>query len=118
MAGLLILVSFFCEESPRHLCRVGKRDQARMALAKIWGLPDEHFEISTEMNGIQAQIDSEQGSPLYRIWIDSLKTLFLSRSNVRRLLYLISAQILSQWSGANSLTSMYFSYPNIFTRTI
>ncbi|OQE16628.1 hypothetical protein PENSTE_c023G07783 [Penicillium steckii] len=105
MAGLLILVSFFCEESPRHLCRVGKRDQARMALAKIWGLPDEHFEISTEMNGIQAQIDSEQGSPLYRIWIDSLKTLFLSRSNVRRLLYLISAQILSQWSGANSLTT-------------
>lgn len=106
MAGFLILLSFFCEESPRHLCRVGKQDQARRALAKIWGLPDEHHEISTEMDGIQAQLDNEEGNSLYRVWVNSLKTLFLSRSNIKRLLYLISAQILSQWSGANSLTSI------------
>ncbi|KAJ6000205.1 hypothetical protein N7481_000614 [Penicillium waksmanii] len=105
VAGLLIMGSFLCEESPRHLCRVGKWDEARKALGKIWGLPDDHNEISAELEGIKGQLEHEQECSLYRSCVGSLKELFLSRSNLRRLLFVISSQILSQWSGANSLTN-------------
>lgn len=107
VAGLLILGSFLCEESPRHLCRVGKCDQARRALGKIWGLPDEHHEISAELEGIHGQLENEQECSLYKSRIESLKEIFLFRTNIKKLLYLISAQLLSQWSGANSLTSKH-----------
>lgn len=112
VAGLLIMGSFLCEESPRHLCRVGKWDEARRALGKIWGLPDDHHEISTGLEGIKGQLEYEQECSLYRSCIGSLKELFLSRSNIRRLLFVVSSQILSQWSGANSLTSIHTLIPS------
>lgn len=107
VAGLLIMGSFLCEESPRHLCRLGKWDEAGRALGKIWGLPNDHNEVSAELEGIKGQLEHEQERSLYRSCIGSLKELFLSRSNLRRLLFAISSQILSQWSGANSLTSIH-----------
>lgn len=116
MSGLLILASFLCEESPRHLCRIGKCDRARRALGKIWGLPDDHQEISAELAGIQEQMQNEQEHSLYGSWIASLKELLLVRSNMKRLLFVISAQLLSQWSGANSLTSALHPYPVVVAR--
>lgn len=107
VAGLLLLGSFLCEESPRHLCRVGKWDEARTALGKIWGLPDDHHEVSAELEGIKGQLEHKQEDSLYSSCIGSLKELFLSRSNVRRFLLVVSSQVLSQWSGANSLTSIH-----------
>lgn len=99
--------SFLCEESPRHLCRVGKWDEARRSLGKIWGLPDDDNEVAAELEGIKRQLDHEQECSFYRSCVGYLKELFLSRSNLRRILFVISSQILSQWSGANSLTSIH-----------
>lgn len=105
VAGILGLSSFLCEESPRHLCKVQKWDQARRALGRLWGLPVDHSEISSEINGIHSQLEAEQAVTIYKSWISSLKELLLVKSNQRRLLFVISEQLLSQWSGANSITS-------------
>ncbi|KAJ5683121.1 hypothetical protein N7462_006286 [Penicillium macrosclerotiorum] len=105
VAGVLGLSSFLCEESPRHLCRIGKPDLAKRALGRLWSLPKDHGEILMEMQGIRSQIETEQGSTAWRSWKSSLKELLVVKSNRNKLLFVASGQILSQWSGANSMTT-------------
>lgn len=107
VAGILGLSTFLCEESPRHLCKVGKWDQARHTLGRLWGLPTDHDEISSEINGIKSQLEVEHEAAGYKAWVLSLKELLLVKTNQKRLLFVISEQVLSQWSGASSITSMF-----------
>lgn len=107
VAGILGLSSFLCEESPRHLCKAGRWDQARHALSRLWGLPTDHGEIKSALDGIHSQLETEHGVTGYEAWLSSLKELLLVKSNQKRLLFVASEQVLSQWSGASSITSMY-----------
>lgn len=105
VAGFLFLSSFMCEESPRHLGKNGEWEKAKHALGNIWGLSIENPELVSEIQGIQAQLHTDYGQSLGGSWIKPLKELLMVKENQRRLLFVISAQVLAQWSGANSLTS-------------
>ncbi|CAI7606815.1 unnamed protein product [Penicillium discolor] len=105
VAGFLFLSSFMCEESPRHLGKNGEWEKAKHALGNLWGLSIENPELVSEIQGIQAQLHTDYGQSLGGSWIKPLKELLMVKENQRRLLFVISAQVLAQWSGANSLTT-------------
>lgn len=96
--------SLFCYESPRWLVKVGRNEQALHNLSKIRNLPEDHPYVVGELNDVYEQLNMEfeavKGSSILSI----MKELFMQRSNRYRILLTISAQILSQWSGANALT--------------
>lgn len=107
VAGLLFLLSFLCEESPRHLCKIGDPEKARRSLGRLWNLSQEHDMVLSEMESIQSQLNTEQEHVTGQSWITAVRELFMVVSNRKRLLFVLSAQILSQWSGANSITSTF-----------
>jgi hypothetical protein len=67
-------------------------------------MPD-HEEVSIEIESIQSQLNSCQGTSMYKSRIISLRELLAVRTNQKRVLFVISEQLLSLWSGANSITS-------------
>ena len=107
VAGLLLLLSFLCEESPRYLCKISEEEKAKRSLGKLWNLPREHHTVFSEMESIQNQLNTEQQQAFGRSWITALAELFTVVANQKRLLFVLSEQILSQWSGANSITSTF-----------
>lgn len=110
VAGILLLLSLLCEESPRYLCKVGHDKKAKASLGRLWGLPGGHGLILSEIDGIQRQLHAEQEQSHDQTWISALRELFLVAANQKRLLFVISEQLLSQWSGANSITSEFIPY--------
>ncbi|KAI9929340.1 hypothetical protein ASPWEDRAFT_111771 [Aspergillus wentii DTO 134E9] len=105
VAGLLCIFSFLCEESPRYLCKIGDWEDARCALGRLWNLPREHHLVSSEIESIQNQLATEVQQSAGTSWMSALKELFTVVANQKRLLFVISEQIVSQWSGANSITT-------------
>lgn len=105
VAGLLILSSFLCEESPRFLGKTGHWEKANLALGSLWGLPADNPEVVTEIQGMQIQLNTDYTSSMRGSWFKTVKELLTVRDNQRRILFVISSQVLAQWSGANSLTS-------------
>ncbi|CAG8108325.1 unnamed protein product [Penicillium salamii] len=105
VAGLLILSSFLCEESPRFLGKTGHWDKANLALGNLWGLPVDNPEVVMEIQGMQTQLSTDYTSSMRGSWFKTVKELLTVRDNQRRILFVISSQVLAQWSGANSLTT-------------
>ncbi|CAG8141146.1 unnamed protein product [Penicillium salamii] len=105
VAGLLILSSFLCEESPRFLGKTGHWEKANLALGSLWGLPADNPEVVTEIQGMQTQLSTDYTSSMRGSWFKTVKELLTVRDNQRRILFVISSQVLAQWSGANSLTT-------------
>ncbi|CAG8062763.1 unnamed protein product [Penicillium olsonii] len=105
VAGLLILSSFLCEESPRYLGKTGNWEKASLSLGSLWGLPADHREVVTEVEGMKIQLSSDYTQDTSATWLKSVKELLTVRENQQRLFFVISAQVLAQWSGANSLTT-------------
>lgn len=62
------------------------------------------------MDGIQRQLHVEQEQSNGQTWLSALRELFLVAANQKRLLFVISEQLMSQWSGANSITSESIPY--------
>ncbi|CAG8390631.1 unnamed protein product [Penicillium salamii] len=105
VAGLLILSSFLCEESPRFLGKTGHWEKANLALGSLWGLPADNPEVVTEIQGMQIQLSTDYAPSMSGSWLKTVKELLTVRDNQRRILFVISSQVLAQWSGANSLTT-------------
>lgn len=59
----------------------------------------------TVIEGIQEELETDQNQTMRQSWLKSIKELLTIKSNQQRLLFMVSAQILAQWSGANSITS-------------
>ncbi|CAI7637003.1 unnamed protein product [Penicillium bialowiezense] len=105
VAGILFLSSFLCQESPRYLGKTGDWEKAKHALGGLWGLSPEHPDVLTEIQGIKMQLSSDYDQSISRSWMKTVKELLMVKENQRRMGFVISAQILAQWSGANSLTT-------------
>ncbi|KAL4976228.1 general substrate transporter [Aspergillus desertorum] len=103
-AGLIFLLSFLQLESPRFLVKRSRYDEALTNLSKIRGLPADHEYVLEELNGIRAAHEAELEATLGLGWLGVLKEAVLVPSNLYRLYLAAMVQILSQWSGAGSIT--------------
>ncbi|KAL4815038.1 general substrate transporter [Aspergillus spinulosporus] len=103
-AGLIFLLSFLQLESPRFLVKRSRYEEALVNLSKIRGLPTDHEYVLEELNGIRAAHEAEMEATMGLGWLGVLKEALLVPSNLYRLYLAAMVQILSQWSGAGSIT--------------
>lgn len=105
MAGVLLAVSFGCVESPRYSVLRGRTTVALQSLSRLWGLPADDPTIMYELELLQNEHAIKSSEESGFSIIHQLKSLFGCRINIHRMLFLVCAQILSQWSGTNAITS-------------
>ncbi|KIM94373.1 hypothetical protein OIDMADRAFT_136021 [Oidiodendron maius Zn] len=110
-AGIIFLLSFTQYESPRYLIKAGKDEEAIINLSRVCQLPQDDPYVVQEINNIQLQLQEEKEATLGQGWLGVLKEMFLVPKNFYRIYLGLMAQILSQWSGAGSIT-LYA--PNLF----
>ena len=103
-AGLIFLLSFVQYESPRYLVKRGQLDKAISNLSRIRGLPVDDDYVMREITAIQTSHDAEMEATMGSGPIGVLKETFLVPSNLYRVYLTFMAQLLSQWSGAGSIT--------------
>ena len=97
-------MSFFQLESPRYLIKRERHLEAAEVMSRLRKLPAEHPYIVKELTAINAQWQEEQEATMGSGALGVLKEIFLIPSNLYRFYLSLSAQILSQWSGAGSIT--------------
>ncbi|BCR91192.1 uncharacterized protein ACHE_70035S [Aspergillus chevalieri] len=100
-------MSLFTVESPRWLVSQNKRDTALTALVRLRSLPSHDQYLQDEYQGITSETEDNESNSFWQI----VKETFMVRSNLRRLQLTITAYILAQMSGANSITNYL---PTIF----
>ncbi|KAI1073410.1 putative MFS quinate transporter [Whalleya microplaca] len=103
-AGIVIILTLFQYESPRFLVKQGKHEKALENMAHIRHLPIDDPYIISEVNAIRAAHDEELEATKGANWLGIVKEMFLIPSNLYRLYLSFMVQILSQWSGAGSIT--------------
>lgn len=65
-----------------------------------------HPEVILEIEGIHDELQADQNHTFRESCFRAIRELLAVKANQQRLLFLISGQVLAQWSGANSITSM------------
>ncbi|KAJ6023748.1 hypothetical protein N7540_004545 [Penicillium herquei] len=103
-AGLIFILSFLQYESPRYLIKRGNPEKALSNLASIRNLPIDHDYVVREFTDIQAAHQAEMEATMGSGPMGIIKETFLIPSNLYRVYLTMMAQILSQWSGAGSIT--------------
>jgi Sugar (and other) transporter len=104
MAGIIFILTFFQYESPRYLVKEGKVEKATGVMAHLRHLPVDHEYVNHEIYNIQAALEEELEATKGVGWVGKLKEMFLIKSNLYRVYLASMVQILSQWSGAGSIT--------------
>lgn len=103
-AGITLLLTLFTMESPRHLVRAGKREEALKTLCKFRGLPADHPYVLDEITAIDVSFQEEKEATLGMGWKGVLKEIFLVKRNSYRLFLTNLAQIMACWSGGSAIT--------------
>ncbi|KAJ6153555.1 Major facilitator superfamily domain general substrate transporter [Penicillium chermesinum] len=103
-AGLIFLLSFLQYESPRYLIKQGHHEKALDTLARVRHLPPDHEYVQREIAAIEIAHQTEMEATMGAGPLGILKETFLVPSNLYRVYLTVMAQILSQWSGAGSIT--------------
>ncbi|PLB50885.1 quinate permease [Aspergillus steynii IBT 23096] len=104
-AGMLLIFSIFCEESPRYMCKKGRQDKAAETLGKLWDLSAFDPAVQDEITSAQRQLELEYGHSSARSFFGTLKSLFTSKENLKRIAFIFTLQCLIQWSGPTSITT-------------
>lgn len=103
-AGIILFMSIFALESPRYLYKQGDQEKATAVMCKLRQLPADHPYVRLELIDIEDQLNRENEATLGTNRFGPLKELFLLPSNRYRIFLTLLSQLLSQWSGANSIT--------------
>ncbi|POR30849.1 Quinate permease [Tolypocladium paradoxum] len=104
MAGIIFILSFFQDESPRYLVKEGKIEEATRVMAHIRHLPADAEYVTREIHAIQSDLEAELEATRGSGWFGQLKEIFLIPSNLYRFYLTSMVQFMSQWSGAGSIT--------------
>ncbi|KAF1844167.1 general substrate transporter [Cucurbitaria berberidis CBS 394.84] len=103
-AVLIFTLSFFSRESPRWLIKVGRHEEALDNLSRLRQLPADHPYVTSEIVDINDQLNREREATMGTSWLGPIRELFSSKANLYRIQLSIMSQLLSQWSGSNSIT--------------
>ncbi|TPX18717.1 uncharacterized protein E0L32_002574 [Thyridium curvatum] len=103
-AGIIFLLTFLQYESPRYLIKNGQHEKAVETMARLRHLPADDPYVTHEIAAIhmshQEELEATKGAGAWGI----LKEAFTVPSNLYRIYLTIFAQVMSQWSGAGSIT--------------
>lgn len=103
-AGISFFLTFLQYESPRFLIKQGKDDMALQNMSRIRHLPPDHPYVTEEINAITMQHHEEMEATKGTTFWGMIKELLFIPSNLYRFYLAIGAQLMSQWSGAGSIT--------------
>ena len=105
-AGLIFILTLAQSESPRYLIMKGRHDKALQAMSRLRQLPQDHAYVVSEIDSIKDAHRRETAAATGsgRLGGGILREAFTNPSNLYRVSLAITAQILSQWSGAGSIT--------------
>lgn len=103
-AGIILVLSFFQYESPRYLIKKGRLEEAVTNMTRIRKLDRDHPYIIQEITAVSNQWHEEQEATKGQGALGIVKEIFLIPKNLYRFYLAMMAQILSQWSGAGSIT--------------
>ncbi|KAI9038381.1 putative MFS quinate transporter [Aspergillus affinis] len=103
-AGLIFCLSFLQYESPRFLVKKNNYEKALENLARIRHLPPDHEYVVEEITAIRNSHEIEMEATRGAGPMGVIKEAFLEPKNLFRLYIACGAQLLSQWSGAGSIT--------------
>jgi hypothetical protein len=104
MAGIVLFLTFFQFESPRFLIRQGKVEQASHVMSHLRRLPEDHPYIRREMYNIQASLNEELEATKGTSFLGMVREMVLMPKNFYPFYLTTMVQLLSQWSGAGSIT--------------
>ncbi|KAG5939076.1 hypothetical protein E4U53_007893, partial [Claviceps sorghi] len=104
MAGIIFVLMFAQSESPRFLVKQGQSKEATHVMARLRQQPAESEYVVREIYAIQAALDHELEATGSLGWAGKLREMFLVKSNLYRVYMATMVQLLSQWSGAGSVT--------------
>ncbi|GKZ28513.1 hypothetical protein AbraIFM66950_008372 [Aspergillus brasiliensis] len=104
-AGLLLIASMFCEESPRFLCRKDRPQAALQSLARLWNVSPLDPGVHDEVSNVKIQLKLEREVASRSGLIGVLKELFGTKSHLKRIAFVFVLQCLGEWSGPNSVTT-------------
>ncbi|KAG6361684.1 hypothetical protein INS49_009912 [Diaporthe citri] len=103
-AGLSFFLTFLQYESPRFLIKQGKGDKALQNMSRLRHLPPDHPYVAEEIAAITMQHHEEMEATKGTTFWGMIKELLFIPSNLYRFYLAIGAQLMSQWSGAGSIT--------------
>ncbi|KAF2147006.1 uncharacterized protein K452DRAFT_217035 [Aplosporella prunicola CBS 121167] len=103
-AAIILALLAYAPESPRYLINVGKEERAAEVLSCLRGLPIGDPALSDELSDIRAQLQQENSVRLSTRSVSAMKELVSEPGNRYRLVVAITAQLLTQWSGASNIT--------------
>lgn len=103
-AGIILILSFFNYESPRYLIKRGEVEHAIANLSLVRHLPENDEHVGKEIAEIQYQLAEEQEVTMGRGFTGILREMFLMPNNFCRIYLGLGSKLLSQWSGAQSIT--------------
>ncbi|KAF4987407.1 hypothetical protein FGRMN_10391 [Fusarium graminum] len=104
MSGIIFILMFFQQESPRYLVKEGKPEEAAKVLGRLRQQPADGEYIVRQISEIQAALDHELEATKGVGFLGKVKELLFVPSNLYRLYMTSMVQFLSQWSGAGSIT--------------
>ncbi|KAF2218576.1 putative quinate permease [Elsinoe ampelina] len=103
-AGIILILSIFNYESPRYLIKMGDDAHAITNLARIRNLAPDHPHVASEIYEIKHQLAEEKEATMGQGAFGILREMFLMPNNLYRIYLGVFSQLLSQWSGAGSIT--------------
>ncbi|TEA19548.1 putative quinate permease [Colletotrichum sidae] len=108
---LLMISMFLCNESPRHLAKQDKWEEALSVLSSIRSLPPDHPYVAAEFADIRAAIEEENAILDGANWMSLQKEMWLVPSNRKRAIISILLMFFQQMTGTNAIN--YYA-PQIF----
>lgn len=103
-AGIIFVLSFFNKESPRYLVKKNKIESAIHNLSVVRNLPQDNPYLVHEFQEIRRSLEEEQEATTGQGFGGLLREMFLQPNNFYRIYLGLGSQLLSQWSGAQSIT--------------
>ncbi|KAL1867926.1 hypothetical protein Daus18300_006201 [Diaporthe australafricana] len=103
-ATIIFFLTFLQYESPRFLVKQGKDDKALYNMSRLRKLAPDHPYVVEEITAITMQHHEEMEATKGTTFWGMIKELLFIPSNLYRFYLAIGAQLMSQWSGAGSIT--------------
>ena len=104
---LLMGSMWFCDESPRHLAKQDKWEDAMTVLSRIRGLPRDHPYVANEFNDIRLAVDEENSILDGASWKSLQKEMWTVPANRKRGLISMALMFFQQMTGISSRAALY-----------